>query len=81
MSLHEQVQEPVVSSSCAVVLQLWSRLMFSYPAEYISAGPRALDSCSTGATELGAVFEYVHVYALFLTCLCLHSSCKSVFLT
>ena len=51
ISLHEQAQGPVVSSSCAVVLQLWSRLMFFYLAEYVSAGPRAQDSWSTGATE------------------------------
>ena len=80
-SLHEQAQGPVVSSPCAVVLQLWSRLMLFCPAVYISADVRAIDSCSTGASELGAVLECVHVYALSLTCLCLHSSCKSVFLS
>ncbi len=35
-----------------------------YPAEYISAGLHALGSCSTGAMDLGAVFEYVNVYGL-----------------
>jgi hypothetical protein len=28
ISLHEQAQGPIVSRSCAVVLQFWSRLMF-----------------------------------------------------
>ncbi len=38
--------------------------MVFYPAEYVSAGLRALDSCSTGhlgAADLGAVLEYVHI--------------------
>ncbi len=61
ISLHEQAQGPVVSSSCAVVLQCWS---FFHLAEYISAGPHAQDSCSTGATEMGADLN-MSMYKLF----------------
>ena len=81
VSLHEQAQKPIISSSCAVVLQLRSWLILLCPAEYISAGLHVLYSCSTGAADLGAVFEYVHIYALSLTCLCLQPFCQSVFLS
>ncbi len=74
-SLPKQVQGPVISSLAA------SFMADGCPAEYTSAGVHALDSCSTGAADLGVVVEYVHIYALSLTCLCLHPSCKSVFLS
>ncbi len=78
VSLHKQAQNPVISSSCTVALQLQSWLILIGPAEHISAGLHVLDNCSTGAADLGAVFEYVHMYALSLACLCLR---KSVFLS
>ncbi len=81
VSLHEQAQKPVISSSCAVVLQLRSWLTLFGSAEYSSTGLHVLDSYSTGTADLGAVSEYVHIYALSLTYLCLQPSCKSVFLS
>jgi len=48
---------------CCCVAALVMAEVF-YPAEYISAGLHALGSCSTGAMDLGAVFEYVNVYGL-----------------
>ncbi len=52
-----------------------------YAAEYISAGLHVLDSCSTYASDLGAIFKYVQVCALSLTCYCLLPARKSVFLS
>jgi hypothetical protein len=79
--LHKQTQGPVISKvlCCRLAALVTADRTNFCPAEYTSAGLHVLNSCSTRAADLGAIFKYVHVYALSLTCLRLHPSCKSIF--